>query len=128
MPFTNPPTIPALDANESQCRFSFYSNSNSSTIHARTLAELPRYGETFAELFCGKAEPSEGDREQSAATSAGRQDKEAPGATSGSATPRSDEDVAANVWWLDVTCPTLQELKILSKVCCSFGMTGGCAR
>ena len=29
---------------------------------------------------------------------------------------RSDEDAEANTWWLDVTCPTDQEMKTLSKV------------
>lgn len=37
-------------------RFSFYSNSLPSTIHARSLAELPAEGQTFEELFRGKRE------------------------------------------------------------------------
>lgn len=34
-------------------RFSFYSNSLPSTIHARSLAEIPADGQTFEELFVG---------------------------------------------------------------------------
>ncbi|GAA5874261.1 hypothetical protein JCM3774_000923 [Rhodotorula dairenensis] len=108
--------VPSEDVKESQCRFSFYSNSTSSTIHARTLADLPRYGETFAELFCGRAAPSGLDGQQDESRSADLEAKRAQVATSGAATPRSDKDVAANVWWLDVTCPTPHELKTLSKV------------
>ena len=37
-------------------RFSFYSNALPSTIHARSLAELPAEGQTFEELFRGKRE------------------------------------------------------------------------
>ena len=37
-------------------RFSFYSNMLPSTIHARSLAELPAEGQTFEELFRGKRE------------------------------------------------------------------------
>lgn len=36
-------------------RFSFYSNSLPVTIHARTLAELPAEGQTFEDLFKGRA-------------------------------------------------------------------------
>ncbi|GAA6000979.1 hypothetical protein JCM10207_007354 [Rhodosporidiobolus poonsookiae] len=35
-------------------RFSFYSNSLPSTIHARSLAEIPAEGQTFEELFVGR--------------------------------------------------------------------------
>ncbi|KAF5363346.1 hypothetical protein D9756_000268 [Leucocoprinus leucothites] len=37
-------------------RFSFYSNSLSATIHARSLSELPAVGQTFEDLFSGVAE------------------------------------------------------------------------
>ena len=37
-------------------RFSFYSNALPSTIHARSLAELPTEGQTFEELFWGERE------------------------------------------------------------------------
>ena len=41
-------------------RFSFYSNALPSTIHARSLAELPAEGQTFEELFHGKREQQHG--------------------------------------------------------------------
>lgn len=37
-------------------RFSFYSNALPSTIHARSLAEIPGEGQTFEELFVGRQE------------------------------------------------------------------------
>lgn len=40
-------------------RFSFYSNSLSATIHARSLSELPAEGQTFEELFSGLKPPSD---------------------------------------------------------------------
>ncbi|KAK4058919.1 CorA metal ion transporter [Microbotryomycetes sp. JL221] len=43
-------------------RFSFYSNALPSTIHARSLAEIPGEGQTFEELFSGrKPNPLEDD-------------------------------------------------------------------
>ncbi|KWU46496.1 cora-domain-containing protein [Rhodotorula sp. JG-1b] len=77
-------------------RFSFYSNSLPTTIHARSLAELPAEGQTFEELFLS-ATTMRNDRPKTAVM-------------------RSDEDAEANTWWLDVTCPTDQEMKTLSKV------------
>ncbi|KAI9637557.1 uncharacterized protein MKK02DRAFT_23593 [Dioszegia hungarica] len=41
-------------------RFSFYSNSLPVTIHARTLAELPAEGQTFEDLFKGRATAENG--------------------------------------------------------------------
>lgn len=145
-------------------RFSFYSNSLPTTIHARSLAELPAEGQTFEELFCG----SRPHGEDEAAAEHHHHHPQAPSAVSldgrlanlasshqhsnsGAATPtstvnnastskllgslpagvsattmrndrpktavmRSDEDAEANTWWLDVTCPTDQEMKTLSKV------------
>ena len=144
-------------------RFSFYSNSLPTTIHARSLAELPAEGQTFEELFCGSRPHGEDE-----AAAEHHQHPQAPSAVSldgrlanlassqqhsnsGAATPmstvnnastskllgslpagvsattmrndrpktavmRSDEDAEANTWWLDVTCPTDQEMKTLSKV------------
>lgn len=40
-------------------RFSFYSNALPSTIHARSLAEIPADGQTFEELFVGRTPMSE---------------------------------------------------------------------
>jgi magnesium transporter len=39
-------------------RFSFYSNALPSTIHARSLAEIPADGQTFEELFVGRSTSS----------------------------------------------------------------------
>ncbi|GAA5977963.1 hypothetical protein JCM10908_004178 [Rhodotorula pacifica] len=152
-------------------RFSFYSNALPTTIHARSLAELPAEGQTFEELFCGARPQPEYDA--SAAADEQHHSQPPPPASavsldarlaglassnqngsSGAATPtsvantvnnvstskllgslpagvsattmrndrpktavmRSDEDAEANTWWLDVTCPTDQEMKTLSKV------------
>lgn len=51
-------------------RFSFYSNALPSTIHARSLAEIPAEGQTFEELFVGRQEPTF-EEEQSSRTSGG---------------------------------------------------------
>lgn len=127
-------------------RFSFYSNTLPSTIHARSLAELPADGQTFEELFRGK-------REQPHAKPPVLTSLSGVGATtattlntsmntnvgSGYATPTTrsvhrlggdhsvssaqpprvpavycDDDV--NTWWLDVLCPTDEEMRVLSKV------------
>ncbi|KPV75990.1 uncharacterized protein RHOBADRAFT_14111 [Rhodotorula graminis WP1] len=77
-------------------RFSFYSNALPSTIHARSLAEIPGEGQSFEELFLGSRQP--------------------PGEKPRTGVMRSDEDAEANTWWLDVMCPTDQEMKVLSKV------------
>ncbi|ORY45039.1 hypothetical protein BCR35DRAFT_272932, partial [Leucosporidium creatinivorum] len=97
-------------------RFSFYSNALPSTIHARSLAEIPAEGQTFEELFVGRQEPSF-EEEQSYRTSGGgtaqdprMADKLRTGLI------RSDVDAEANTWWLDVLCPTDAEMKVLSKV------------
>ncbi|KAF9478417.1 cora-domain-containing protein [Pholiota conissans] len=58
-------------------RFSFYSNALSATIHARSLAELPAEGQTFAQLFSGIQPPSDS---QDGTTIAG--DASAPGKAS----------------------------------------------
>ncbi|POY76676.1 hypothetical protein BMF94_0268 [Rhodotorula taiwanensis] len=147
-------------------RFSFYSNALPTTIHSRSLAELPAEGQTFEELFCGtrpshEYEVGQGEESTPPAPSAVSLDARLSNLASsnqtggsGTATPtsipntlnnvstskllgtlpagvsattmrndrpktavmRSDEDAEANTWWLDVTCPTDQEMKTLSKV------------
>ncbi|GAA5835420.1 hypothetical protein JCM9279_004536 [Rhodotorula babjevae] len=164
-------------------RFSFYSNALPSTIHARSLAEIPGEGQSFEELFLGSRPPpivDEDERPTTGNLDARMAELSSPrhstvsggGGTaggSGAATPvngasttgstrksgggggggaggagaggaggalpsgisnarmmqgekprtgvmRSDEDAEANTWWLDVMCPTDQEMKILSKV------------
>ncbi|GAA6026952.1 hypothetical protein JCM8097_005990 [Rhodosporidiobolus ruineniae] len=147
-------------------RFSFYSNSLPSTIHARSLAELPAEGQSFEELFVGRrfsTSPAQQEEETCPITSVGLDARlaelrspENRGGTplagvGGASTPttasmrtsgragqggafpagiaaaaqalrgtqpmmRSDDDAEANTWWLDVMCPTDQEMKALSKV------------
>ncbi|BGO97788.1 CorA metal ion transporter [Rhodotorula toruloides] len=139
-------------------RFSFYSNALPSTIHARSLAELPGEGQTFEELFCGRRPTEEDDPPHpihldarlaqlsspmqggvpgsGAATpsAASNGHQSVNGSRKGGAVPagisaaamrgerprtavmRSDEEAEANTWWLDVMCPTDQEMKVLSKV------------
>lgn len=51
------PFVPFTDAapgHDRPYRFSFYSNAQPLTIHARSLAELPAEGQTFEDLFKGK--------------------------------------------------------------------------
>lgn len=49
VPFTD-----AAPGHDRPYRFSFYSNAQPLTIHARSLAELPAEGQTFEDLFKGK--------------------------------------------------------------------------
>lgn len=137
-------------------RFSFYSNSLPSTIHARSLAEIPAEGQTFEELFVGHradyedesnsggdprtafSPPSQGGgtgaNTPSGYTPSAQPSTNGTGANSarpgGIAQPmggsakekgrtgmmRTEIDAEANTWWLDVMCPTDQEMKVLSKV------------
>ncbi|GAA5888195.1 hypothetical protein JCM6882_000316 [Rhodosporidiobolus microsporus] len=143
-------------------RFSFYSNALPSTIHARSLAELPAEGQSFEELFVGRKFTSSPQQEEETGpiTSVGLDARLAElrspehrggGLGTGASTPnstamrgskngnafpagiaaasaalrgsrdrqavmRSDDDAEANTWWLDVMCPTDQEMKALSKV------------
>lgn len=46
-------------------RFSFYSNSLSATIHARSLSELPAEGQSFEDLFSGIKAPAQGSKNAS---------------------------------------------------------------
>lgn len=70
-------------------RFSFYSNALSATIHARSLAELPAEGQTFAQLFAGMAPPPLGS--QDGTTLAG----DAKAAPQGKASPPYQEAAKA---------------------------------
>lgn len=96
-------------------RFSFYSNALPSTIHARSLAEIPAEDQTFEDLFVGRRAPV---FEPASAQSSIHMN--ASGTNNGK--PRSgvlmrtDEDAEANTWWLDVLSPTDDEMKLLSKV------------
>ncbi|KAL7340273.1 hypothetical protein BJY59DRAFT_678720 [Rhodotorula toruloides] len=97
-------------------RFSFYSNALPSTIHARSLAELPGEGQTFEELFCGRRPTEEDDPPHPINLDARLAQLSSPMQGGMPAVMRSDEEAEANTWWLDVMCPTDQEMKVLSKV------------
>ncbi len=117
-------------------RFSFYSNSLSATIHARSLSELPAEGQSFEELFQGTNEKGgrwEGAYLSRPGTSMGLAGP-ARGAPSIPIAERSgiskmsgngkdnnhgngpNNSAEANTWWLDVQSPTDDEMKLLSKV------------
>lgn len=134
-------------------RFSFYSNSLSHTIHARSLSELPAEGQSFEDLFAGhqpavppppfQAAVSNGDhalKDRPASSLAFTPPPPPPPGYLGHRTTPSDGasvyansirrvpfDKSAdlpsqphneldNTWWLDVMCPTDEEMKMLSKV------------
>jgi len=110
-------------------RFSFYSNALSQTIHSRNLSELPAEGQSFEELFTGTLPPElRSSVPQSSSTSPGINGN---GSSNGAPT---DSDVRMGLedqmkkrnggpdsetatWWLDITSPTDEEMKMLSHVC-----------
>ncbi|KAF5388043.1 hypothetical protein D9615_000705 [Tricholomella constricta] len=125
-------------------RFSFYSNALAATIHARSLSELPAEGQTFEQLFVGvNNDDASGGGSSAQAVSGGMgapppsfvasrdyglngsnrrstahiDQKLAigpgPGPGEGNG---SDGDSDDRTWWLDVTSPTDEEMKMLSKV------------
>lgn len=173
---TNGPGITSANAAARPYRFSFYSNALPSTIHARSLAEIPAEGQTFEELFVGHQTNEYEDESQSQSQTGGNGNNNnntdprmafspASQSNTGANTPngpnshsnqpslsghqqqqnsarpggipqpsgggmrekvrnarmRTEMDTEANTWWLDVLCPTDQEMKVLSKVC-SFSL------
>lgn len=99
----------AVLAQDKPYRFTFYSNALPNTIHARYLSELPAPGQSFEELILGHVSPRQSE------APAGRI---APG---GKLVPPNGEFPVdeQNTWWLDVLCPTDQEMKTLSR---AFGI------
>ena len=96
---------PSNTGHDRPYRFSFYSNALSMTIHSRSLSELPSEGQTFTDLFMGRKPGSDGaDKPGMGEFASYRPSRDV--------TP--DEDIGA--WWLDVMCPTDEEMKVLSKV------------
>ncbi|KAI3617211.1 hypothetical protein CBS9595_003120 [Malassezia furfur] len=100
-------------------RFTFYSNALPTTIHARYLSELPAQGQSFEDLLRGIVPEHEKKAEEAAAK------QTAPVPLAG-ALPRDvqpEQGLVANsdpsTWWLDVLCPTDQEMKVLSR---TFGI------
>ncbi|WFD45096.1 CorA metal ion transporter [Malassezia psittaci] len=108
-------------------RFTFYSNALPNTIHARYLSELPSAGQSFEELIRGIVPEEDKKASENNAPSsdygfppvqskAGLPGALPPGLQPGQErTPNSDP----STWWLDVLCPTDQEMKVLSR---TFGI------
>lgn len=99
-------------------RFSFYSNALSATIHARSLSELPAEGQSFEDLFMGRAGGSGGPAARSASPMGMRT---APASFSGKLPGGMERGIGGDspesyTWWLDVLSPTDEEMKLLSKV------------
>jgi magnesium transporter len=77
-------------------RFSFYSNNLPVTIHARTLAELPAEGQTFEDLFKGRATMDEtrGQPADGSGTERGSVDSTMKRSNTGGDTPDRDPNMA----------------------------------
>ncbi|KAF8528803.1 hypothetical protein BU17DRAFT_36833 [Hysterangium stoloniferum] len=113
-------------------RFSFYSNTLSATIHARSLSELPAEGQSFEELFSGshrygrdQQPESNGKQLRGLLTPPPRivpSPTIVPDADGGLGPPPEkkgrtlEDDWEGNTWWLDVLSPTDDEMRMLSKV------------
>ncbi|KAH9943148.1 cora-domain-containing protein [Epithele typhae] len=125
-------------------RFSFYSNSLSATIHARSLSELPADGQSFEDMFMGRNHSHDASDPTSARPSIlQRANASLPGSipTSGATSPVPPLGMSSGIsklmpgmpgapgerrpgdgtgtdstWWLDVLAPTDDEMKLLSKV------------
>lgn len=138
------PSAPAYTSASRPYRFSFYSNALPATIHARSLAELPAEGQSFEDLFVGRA----GDAERKAyegdaasnltpsgaatpdqmhapvpnpkmsllARAAGAAASKAGNGDTPSSKPDPADDPEANTWWLDVLSPTDEEMRMLAQV------------
>ncbi|TDL29676.1 cora-domain-containing protein [Rickenella mellea] len=94
-----PPPMYGHPSHDRPYRFSFYSNALSATIHARSLTELPADGQSFEDLFAGIG--GHADREEMGPSKPGVNDA---------------HDGEPCTWWLDITSPTDEEMKLLSKV------------
>lgn len=123
------PTAAPGNGHDRPYRFSFYSNALAATIHSRSLGELPAEGQSFEDLFSGMNFSAESEARPGI-----------PIPKSGVATPRANgkgdgpdfaprmgfpsngnrdghgADSELSTWWLDVTSPTDEEMKMLSKV------------
>lgn len=97
-------------------RFSFYSNSLTATIHARSLSELPADGQSFRELFSGIHPPPSPNLDKSRSSSSNPRFDPARKHTYKYHEKGVNSDSDASAWWLDVTSPTEEEMKMLSEV------------
>ena len=77
-------------------RFSFYSNALPSTIHARSMAEIPAEGQTFEELFVGRRDKTPADdwEEQANGDATRHSDGQRHGST-GHSTPQHGQPAPA---------------------------------
>lgn len=113
-PHQLPPPLYTPAATDRPYRFSFYSNTHPSTIHARSLSELPAEGQSFEDLFCGVGSSCDHtDRDETRASSSKTRAPDAPGSRRLNSRP-GNEDVCT--WWLDILSPTDEEMKLLSTV------------
>ncbi|GAW00791.1 manganese resistance protein mnr2 [Lentinula edodes] len=134
IPATQYPSVPGLNAGHDRpYRFSFYSNALPSTIHARSLSEIPAEGQTFEDLFAGinrdRNDPNAKDKDKRP-TSAGPKGyfpgnvkptyRSRPGFGGGLGfSSYEGADPESCTWWLDVLSPTDEEMTMLSK---AFGI------
>ncbi|KAJ3772146.1 hypothetical protein FB446DRAFT_689752 [Lentinula raphanica] len=129
VPATQYPSVPGLNTGHDRpYRFSFYSNALPSTIHARSLSEIPAEGQTFEDLFSGLSrEKADQHTKDKRPTSAGPKGyfpgnvkpsyRSRPGFGGGMGLTSYDgDDPESSTWWLDVLSPTDEEMKMLSKV------------
>lgn len=94
-------------------RFTFYSNALPSTIHARYLSELPGPGQSFEDLIRGVT------NEEDVKAAKTGQGPALMGGHSLMGQNQPESEPSNNTWWLDVLCPTDQEMKILAR---TFGI------
>ncbi|KAJ3786299.1 hypothetical protein GGU10DRAFT_352354 [Lentinula aff. detonsa] len=129
VPASQYPSVPGLNTGHDRpYRFSFYSNALSSTIHARSLSEIPVEGQTFEDLFAGvnrdQNDPNTKDKRPLSAGPKGYfpgnvkpSYRSRPGFGGGLGfSSYEGEDPESFTWWLDVLSPTDEEMKMLSKV------------
>lgn len=98
-------------------RFTFYSNALPTTIHARYLSELPAQGQSFEDLLKGIVPEQEKKREEPSSLKAPPITGPLPPDVQPDGGRVADSD--PSTWWLDVLCPTDQEMKVLSR---TFGI------
>lgn len=123
------PTATSGTGHDRPYRFSFYSNSLAATIHSRSLGELPAEGQSFEDLFSGVSTSTEpGTTRPIPIPNSGATTPKTNGKGDGpNFAPRmgfpsngnrdgSGTDTELETWWLDVTAPTDEEMKMLSKV------------
>lgn len=102
-------------------RFTFYSNALPTTIHARYLSELPARGQSYEDLLRGHLPKEEEEKVKLQDTNASNSQALPPGPLPPDMHLDANQHVESDstTWWLDVLCPTDQEMKVLSR---AFGI------